>query len=335
MIEFPWAEPPETGASEAVAPGIRWVRMPLPFRLDHVNCWLLGEGDTAVLIDTGLGTRSTRKVWQALFRAQMPGQLLVTHFHPDHMGLAGWFHEQGLSLLGSAVETDIAREIWAIEDEQYGRYYADWYQRNGLPDHAVTAVKALGNSYRKGVHEPPPADIWEHLDEDASVNLGGIEFTVLNGRGHAPAMLMLYSAKLKLLIAADQVLPSITPNVSLMLNARDPDPLSSFLQCCKSLKDLPIDTLVLPSHGLPFRGLHDRLDALINHHDKRLAEVRLACQSAKTPYALFDLLFGRKLDAQQMSFALGESLAHLVHLESKGELERFEEGGLLHFQRVN
>ena len=152
----------------------------------------------------------------------MPGQLLVTHFHPDHMGLAGWFHEQGLSLLGSAVETDIAREIWAIEDEQYGRYYADWYQRNGLPDDAVTAVKALGNSYRKGVHEPPPADIWEHLDEDASVNLGGIEFTVLNGRGHAPAMLMLYSAKLKLLIAADQVLPSITPNVSLMLNARDP-----------------------------------------------------------------------------------------------------------------
>jgi len=131
-------------------------------------------------------------------------------------------------------------------------------------------------------------------------------------------MLMLYSAKLKLLIAADQVLPSITPNVSLMLNARDPDPLSSFLQCC------------------PFRGLHERLDALISHHDKRLAEVRLACQSAKTPYALFDLLFGRKLDAQQMSsFALGESLAHLVHLESKGELERLEEDGLLLFQQVN
>lgn len=335
MIEFPWSQPPETGSSKVVAPGIRWVRMPLPFRLDHVNCWLLGDGDNAVLIDTGLGTLKTRELWESVLQVSMPSQLLVTHFHPDHMGLAGWFHEQGLSLLGSEVETAIAREIWAVDDTQYGQFYADWYQRNGLPDDVISAVKTVGNTYRKGVHEPPPADAWAHLLEGASVNLGGLDFTVLSGRGHAPAMLMLYSAAMGLLIAADQVLPSITPNVSLMPNARDPDPLSSFLRCCEALKALPSETLVLPSHGLPFRGLHERLDALLRHHDTRLQEVSQACQRAQTPYALFDVLFGRKLDAQQMSFALGESLAHLVHLETKGELKRFEDDGLMHFQRAH
>jgi len=334
MIEFPWSDPPETGGIKVVAPGIRWVRMPLPFRLDHVNCWLIGEGREAMLIDTGIGNTATLEVWQSIFEESLPGHLLATHFHPDHMGLASWFHRQGIQLIGSEIETRLSRDIWALSDQQYGEHYAEWYRENGLPAEAVSVVQRIGNSYRKGVHEPPPADAWQYLDVGKAVTLAGQEFTVMIGHGHAPAMLMLYSAALGVLIAADQVLPSITPNVSLMPMSQDADPLSSFLSDCALLKALPKDTLVLPSHGLPFRGLHSRLDQLLAHHEERLGEVMYACQSPQTPYALFEVLFGRKLDAQQMSFALGESLAHLVHLERKGKLLRYEEDGLQYFRGV-
>jgi len=317
MIEFPWSEPPDSGQMTVVAPGIRWIRLPLPFRLDHVNCWLLGNGKDTVLVDTGLGTPVGINLWQETLGENVPGHVLVTHYHPDHMGLAGWFHEQGSQLIGSEIEIAMADEICAFSDAQYGEIYANWYRSNGLPDEAATTVKSLGNVYRKGIYPFPDAATWNLLE--------------LIGHGHAPAMLMLYCETLGLLIAADQVLPSITPNVSLMPKGGDADPLASFLKDCQALKSLPANTLVLPSHGLPFRGLHSRLDSLLVHHAKRLDEVAAACQIAKTPYALFDVLFGKKLDAQQMSFALGESLAHLVHLEHKGELERYETNGQTHF----
>ena len=142
---------------------------------------------------------------------------------------------------------------------------------------------------------------------------------------------MLHDAADGLLIAADQVLPRISPNVSLMPRNPDPDPLASFLDSLAALRALPADTLVLPSHGLPFRGLHARLEVLARHHAERLEQVRDACREPRTAHALFPLLFARELDAQQLSFALGESLAHLVHLERRGELERLREGSVQRF----
>jgi len=172
------------------------------------------------------------------------------------------------------------------------------------------------------------------LEEGELVVLGGHEYKVMIGRGHAPHMIMLYRASDHVLIAADQVLPSITPNVSVMPREGDSNPLKSFLDSLLRLRELPEDTLVLPSHGDPFRGLWVKLDALAAHHEERLEEVLNACRTLQSAFDLFGVLFRRELDAQQTSFALGESLAHLHFLESKGQLRREVRDGVDCFIRA-
>jgi glyoxylase-like metal-dependent hydrolase (beta-lactamase superfamily II) len=247
------------------------------------------------------------------------------------MGLAGWFYEAGCMLYGSAVEASQARQVWSIADEEYGEIQAAWYAANELPDSVVAAVRSRANSYRRIVHSPPPAEAWTLLAPGQSVQLGGEEYQVLTGRGHAPDMLMLFRARDQVLLSADQILPGISPNVSCMPRLQDQNPLHSFLSTLNELKSLPEETLVLPSHGIPFRGLHARIDALRLHHEQRLHDVLHACREPVSAHDLFHLLFRRTLDAQQMSFALGESLAHLHYLEHEGEIVRQIDHGTARF----
>ncbi|MGQ7844097.1 MBL fold metallo-hydrolase [Granulosicoccus sp. 3-233] len=338
-LEFPFDSSPEPHESRLICESIRWQRLPLPFALDHVNCWLLGEPGKQVLVDTGVDLPGSREQWQLHFGqagdsiASPPESLLVTHFHPDHSGLAGWFAKAGSRLYGSAVEVGLSRMLCNIDDEHYGDFYADWYASNGLDAARVEAVRRNANTYRRIVHQPPEDAAWTFLRDSQSVELGGEHYAVMIGRGHAPDMLMLYRERDHVLIAADQILPSISPNVSVMPRLQDPNPLESFLQTLDSLKRLPADTLVLPSHGLPFRGLHARIAALEAHHQARLDEVWQACAEPASAHDLFGVLFRRELDAQQMSFALGESLAHLHHLENAGRLQRSLDDGVVRFRQ--
>ena len=337
-LEFVADAPPAAGTRVRVADGIDWVRQPLPFALDHVNCWLLGAaggadeaiGDDATLVDTGIASERGRALWREALGGARPERLLVTHFHPDHAGLAGDFAAAGATLLGSAVEIGVVERLWHIPDADYGSAYADWYAVHGLPVASVERARAVGNGYRRIVAEPPPTARWRTLAEGEEVALGERRFRVLVGRGHAPDMLLLHDPSDGVLIAADQVLPTISPNVSIMPLTLDTDPLASFLRTLEALRALPSDTLVLPSHGRPFRGLHARLDALAAHHEARLAALRAAAREPLTAFALFPALFSRELDAQQLSFALGETLAHLAHGE---RFERLERDGLALWRR--
>lgn len=333
--EFLFDFVPGPAESTAVCEDIQWIRLPLPFALDHVNCWLLGEPGQQVLVDTGVASARSRALWQLHWGsdggeglARAPEKLLVTHFHPDHAGLAGWFSEAGAELIGSAIEMDLSRSLWSVDDADYGEHYARWYTANGLPEEQIAAVGNNPNTYRMIVSEPPAETSWTWLCEGQNVELGGAQYRVMIGRGHAPDMVMLYRETDHVLIAADQILPSISPNVSVMPRLADRNPLQSFLDTLERLKTLPADTLVLPSHGMPFRGLHARIDVLESHHEDRLAEVYEACRQPASAFDMFRVLFRRKLDAQQTSFALGESLAHLHYLEKKGALVRQERGGV-------
>lgn len=333
-MKFEFETAPGPAVVQYACEGIRWCRMPLPFALDHVNCWLLGESDQLVLIDGAVNSKKTRELWSSVFSQTggWPGHHLVTHFHPDHMGLAGWFESKGCEqFYGSKIETDIAHTLSNASDQEYAEVYRDWYTINGLPEEVVSVVCENGNTYRRVVHQPPIASKWRLLQEAQNITLAEREYEVIIGRGHAPDMIMLYRKDDHVLIAADQVLPSISPNVSVMPRIKELNPLHSFLQSLEQLKVLPEDTLVLPSHGLPFRGLHGRLQALIEHHDVRLEQVRNACAEPQTAHELFEVLFRRKLDAQQTSFALGESLAHLHYLEHHGQIQRLDEKGLTRF----
>lgn len=340
-LTFPVVDKPVDGRGVQVAESIEWFRLPLPFALNHVNCWLLGEPGEQVLVDTGIANDCTKSRWHDNLSHLCTGdsapaveKLLVTHFHPDHTGLAGWFKQAGSQLMGSRPETEFSRQIWHIDDHDYADFYAQWYRGNGLPDSAVKMVEKNLNTYKKLVFEPPVLQDWTYLEEGQHVALGGHDYEVLVGRGHAPHMIMLYRATDHVLIAADQVLSSITPNVSVMPGSRDANPLRSFLDTLLRLRELPEDTLVLPSHGEPFRGLWAKLDFFALHHEQRLAEVLAACDTPQSACDLFGVLFRRQLDTQQTSFALGESLAHLHYLEEKGHVLRQVSNGLIKFNRT-
>ena len=340
-MDFKFKAPPAISQSLQVCEGIRWIYVPLPFALDHVNCWLLGDepgaANDAVLIDTGVDNTQTRTLWKTFWSqtGYWPRNLLVTHYHPDHIGLAGWFELNGCeNFLGSEKEIEFAKSIWQVGDQDYVQLYAQWYRANGLPEKTIAEVRHSGNAYRGKVHAPPKHNPWHKLAEGQTLELAGRQYTVMIGRGHAPDMIMLFRSDDNVLIAADQVLPGISPNVSIMPRVQDANPLDSFLKTLKHLESLPDDTLVLPSHGLPFYGLKERLKALQDHHAERLDIVLSACAEPCTAFELFPVLFHRALDAQQTAFALGESLAHLHHLEHKGLIQRLSDAGLDRFQRI-
>jgi len=333
-LSFAFAEPPPPGQRTQIVPGVEWIRLPLPFALDHVNCWYLHGGGDTCLVDTGLETRETLDCWSKVTDdLGWPQKLLVTHFHPDHSGLAGWFAEKGAQVLSSEIEWNIVKRLNTIATSDYQQFYVQWYQRNAVPQDYIDVVKSAGNTYT--AKTVPPPDHCEYLSDGQNIELAGRQYEVICGQGHSPDMLMLYSAADNLLIAADQVLPSITPNISLTPNTDDPNPLQSFLSCLERLTKLPEQTLVLPSHGLPFIGLHERVADLIEHHRARLGEIEQALNVPKTASDLFSLLFRRKLDHQQMSFALGETLAHLSYLENQSRVAQTEQHGVRYFRTVN
>jgi len=314
-LDYPYSTL-ESNQHRTLIDGIDWVRVSVPWALDHVNCWVLSD----VLIDTGIQSKKTQAVWQDYFGKTLPKQVLVTHYHPDHSGLAGWFHEQGAALLSHSIEVSVMHSIWQTDTDAYVQGFADWYRRNGVSEDNIAPLSMIGHGYRKTVAALPAAKEWTQLESGDDIELGGRKFKVMVGRGHAPSMVMLFCEDEKLLIAADQILPRISPNVSVMPGSPDQNPLASFLESLDALSALPEDTLVLPSHGDPFYGLHARIHQLTSHHVERLDRLRKSCTEPVTAAAVLPVLFERKLDAQQLSFALGEALAHLRYLVELGEL---------------
>ncbi len=313
---------------------IGWIYMPLPFALDHVNLWLLGDPDEGPLaiVDTGIQSGKSKAMWQDLLATtRKPTELLITHYHPDHIGLAGWMVEQlGCSCYMSAQEIDQARMAHAASDEDFASGQTTWYRRHGLDAERITEVSSLGNTYRPIVSGLPQDVVL--LSAGETVSLGGIEWQVMTGGGHSAEQICLYSQQLNVLISADQVLPRITPNISLVWYKHGGDPLATFLSSLDMFRDLPEDVIVLPSHGLPFRGLHPRIAHLREHHEERL---ELILRSAKQPVTASDLmpvLFRRELDPRQLMFAMGECLSHLRLLTNSGQLITESIEGVDHFR---
>lgn len=326
LIERPQA-PPAPGHAVAIAPGVLWLRMPLPFALDHINLWALEDGDGWTLVDTGIANDETRALWRDLLAGDLAGRpvrrLICTHFHPDHMGLSGWLTETlACPLWAPLGEWAFGRQLAALSDQAFAELSAALYRRAGCDDALMEAVRRRGNVYRRRVGEHPNALV--RLRPGQAVTIGGREWRVVTGLGHSPEHAGLWSPEADILISGDQVLPRISPNVSVWPSEPDEDPLSLFLDSLRAWRGTVLDSvLVLPSHGRPFTGLHGRIDALLHHHDDRLDETVALCRDqAMTAADLVPHLFHRPLDEHQIFFAIGETLAHLHHLERQGRLIR-------------
>lgn len=318
------------------APGIRLVRLPLPFALDHINVWLLADKDSETrdgwtLVDTGIASNLTRALWEQVIVRHMDGlpalRLLVTHFHPDHVGLADWLCQRfDIPLAMSRSEWLLAQlnsRPPAAMDQQIANHF---YTRAGLSPEQVANLTARVGAYRQGVPAVPA--IFQRLRDGQMLDIGGRGWQVICSGGHSPEHVCLFDSNAHILIAGDMVLPRISPNISVWPAEPAADPLSEYLAGLARLRQLPADTLVLPSHGQPFTGLRERIDELVNHHQERLAEIRTACSGPGCSVAdITQLLFRRPLDTHQLSFAVGEALAHLNHLVGQGLLHRKEQAG--------
>lgn len=336
-LRYPHEAPPPRGTTLEVAPGIHWVRMPLPFALDHINLWLLEDGEGITLVDCGLGSQLTHDIWAEVLAGWLPQRplkrIVVTHFHPDHIGLAGRLaDEHRVPVLMTLGEFMAAHAIWqqlpGFDIETMARHFAS----HGLSAAVCDALRAYGNRYRKGAPTLPAS--FQRLFDGASLEIGGRAWRVVCGHGHSPEHASLYCAEAGVLISGDMVLPRISTNVGVHAAVPDDDALAEFLDALARLSALPQDTLVLPSHGLPFYGLQTRIAALGAHHEERCAELLAAMDEPRTAAELLPVLFGRPLDTFQTMFAMGEAIAHLNHVLHKTQVRKMEASdGIIRFVR--
>lgn len=325
---YPLPRVPSPGEALPVADGVYWLRMPLPFALDHINLWLLADGAGWTLVDCGYTSDATRELWEQVVERHLEGRpvtrVIATHFHPDHVGMAWWLTRRFAAPLWMTRAEFLTAHLVREGTAGYGREpLLALFRRHGLDEMRLSALGERPGNYRRGVPELPLA--YQPIAEAEILSIGGRPWRVIVGRGHAPEHACLYCEPLGLLISGDMVLPKISTNVSVWPNEPDADPLSLFLSSLERLRELLSDTLILPSHGSVFQGLALRIAELKSHHRRRLAELAAACRRPRTAAELLPVLFPRELDNHQLFFAIGEAIAHLNFLWHRGGLARTQD----------
>jgi glyoxylase-like metal-dependent hydrolase (beta-lactamase superfamily II) len=332
---------PAPGGTLEIAPGVRWLRMRLPFALDHINLWLLRDRwqdrDGWAIVDCGIADDATRAAWEQVFEHELEGlpvlRVIVTHMHPDHIGLAHWLTERwGCDLWISATDWNAARLASQSTTGFGGEAAASHFARHGLTDPAaLDKVRRRSNYFASMVPAVPARH--HRLMDGQLLRIGAHTWRCHAGYGHAPEHISLHCEALGVMISGDMVLPRISTNVSVVDLEPEADPLTLYLDSIERLRALPPDTLVLPAHGRPFTGLHTRIGQLQDHHEARFADVMAACAARPTSAAeLLPVLFRRPLDLHQTTFAMGEAIAHLHALWFQGRVTRIAgDDGVLRF----
>ena len=337
-LVFPFgAYAPEPGTLAEVAPGVLWMRSPLPFALNHINLYVLDAGDHWVIVDTGVASPDIKAQWRAALEGPLAGKpvgrIIVTHYHPDHVGLAGWLAKKsGAPLAMTRGEYMLARVLTLDVRPEPPEEALHFHRRAGWSDDQVEALRARGwGGFARGV-APLPAG-FQRLREGDVLTIGQRRWTVVTGAGHSPEHACLLSDD-GILIAGDQVLPRITSNVSVYPTEPLADPLGEWLDSLAKLKGLPEATRVLPSHNEPFDGLHLRLDALADDHHRKLDALETRIVEPATAAETFATLFRRPIGDNERGMATGEALAHLHWLERRGRAVRLADADADRFTRA-
>ena len=345
-LSYPFGDTlPAVGELHEVVPGVFWLRMVLPFALNHINLWLLADESASgepgwCIIDCGIANDATRGAWDAIFAQYCQDRpvlrVLATHCHPDHIGNAAWLCERWqVPLWASSSEYAFARMMSAGLPGVDGVAALPHFEHHGLTDPALLeAMRSRRNYYPSLVPDVPHA--FTRLADQQSVRIGANSWRVITGFGHSPEHVALYCEQLGVLISGDMVLPRISTNVSVFAIEPDGNPLRQYLDSLHKFDDLPETTLVLPSHGKPFYGLATRIAQLQAHHAERLDEVRIACQKDQSAADIIPIMFRRELDPHQRSFAMGEAIAHLQLLHFEGELcRKLDPDGVIRYRKMS
>jgi len=338
-LTYPFAAAPEPGQAIEVAPGVRWLRMRLPMAaLNHINVWALHDDGGWTLVDTGMDTPDTVASWQGAFAGALAPhpvvRVICTHMHPDHIGMAGWLTRQhGCRLWTTRLEYVTCRMLVADTGREAPADGVRFYHAAGWDDSALEHYRARFGGFGKAVYALP--DSYRRVVDGEELRIGGRAWRAVVGHGHSPEHLCLHCPELQVLISGDQVLPRITSNVSVFPTEPDADPLTDWLESLASIKQrVSDDVLVLPSHNEPFRGLHARLDALIDGHEDQLDRLLAELATPRRAVDVFSLLFRRRVGVEMLSMATGESVAHLNCLMHRGLAAReVDAAGVVWYRR--
>ena len=335
---YPWGRwTPAPGQLHEVAPGVLWLRMPLPIALNHINLWVLDDGDGWAIVDTGFKSEVCKDVWRAAFDGSLAGrrvtQVIGTHYHPDHIGLAGWLcHKHGAPLVMTLGEYLLARvltlDVAPAPPDSAVRFYA----RSGWPRAAIERMAGQQwGRFASAVSRLPIG--FARVRAGDVLSIGGRDWRIVVGSGHSPEHACLVCDELGLMIAGDQLLPRITSNVSVYPTEPDADPLGEWIDSLDRLEALDAGLRVLPAHGEPYDGLRDRTQQLRQHHFDKLDALDAFCDVPRTAFESFGTLFGRPIKDDEIMMATGEALSHLHYLERRGRLRRVADADADRFVR--
>lgn len=335
-IAFPFAPPAPDGSAVEVAPGVLWLRMPMPMQLDHINVYLLDDGDGWFIVDTGLHTADCKARWEAVAASRLAGRplkgLICTHFHYDHAGLASWLMERfGIPLWMTYGEYFTMRALGERLPDPPPEGLVDFHRRAGMPAERIARMLA---GLRRDPFMPPQPQSFRRLRAGDRMRIGGRTWQIIVGEGHSPEHACLYCADDAILIAGDQLLPRITSNVLVSSVEPEGNPLQLWFDSLDRLERLAPETLVLPSHERVFRGLQPRVAELRAHHRQQFALLvaALAERQRLSAFEAMQVLFARPLSPAEDMMALGETVAHLSWLRYAGEIVRvLDEDGVCRF----
>ena len=324
--------PPREGEAVDVAPGVLWMRLPLPMALDHVNVYALDDGAAWTIVDTGMDSRRTRAIWQALLDGPLAGRpvtrVIVTHHHPDHVGLAGWFQAQGATLLTTRTAWLLARMLVLDERPLPGPEQMAFWRAAGM-EADLLAARSLERPFNFADCVAPMPLGYTRISQGDVLRIGPRRWQVHIGHGHAPDHAVLFSLDDPLVLGGDQLLPSISPNLGVYATEPAADPLGEWIDSCEAFQAVARDDhLVLPGHKLPYTGLPLRLSQMIENHHAALARLRAHLAQEQTAVGCFPALFRRQIGPADYGLALVESVAHLNYLQARGQVTRTDRDGV-------
>ena len=337
-LTFPFDDAPKAGTTREVSPGIRWLRMPMPGALDHINLYLIEDVDGWYIVDCGVDDDIVRQHWLTIFENELADKpvkgVIATHNHPDHIGQAFWLvdHCKVPFYISRGEYLQACMDFQASQPQMLW-HFSQYIKSAGLIVSDLKETQTRFEAFRPVIKMPP---FYTRLQEGNELIINDRVWRVIIGRGHSPEHACLYCDALGVLISGDQVLPNITPNISVWPTEPEDNPLGDYLESLPRFKQLPKSTFVLPAHRLPFYGLAERSRQLIQHHEVKLDELELACKTPKTVIQLIKVIFSRYIDDEfQFTMAFGETLAHVNYLLVTERIEVSEiRDGVKYFSSV-
>ncbi|MDX2425781.1 MAG: MBL fold metallo-hydrolase [Cycloclasticus sp.] len=327
-LQYPISSKPEFGVPLEVSEGIFLLKMPIPYALDHINLWLLRDNSGWTIVDSGYYSEEAAALWDKVLTGFCDNQpiqkIVITHFHPDHVGMAQWLANKTMAPIHmSQIEYLTAHMACQTHSEPQKASRQQYFKRFGLTQEQLEGLQGRIGGYVNGVPEAPIA--YHRMVDTESLSINNETWSLLQFSGHSPGHICLFNAERKILISGDQILPSISPNISVNFNETEADPLADYLSSLTKLATLDKDTLVLPAHGRTFIGVQERSNTLTQGHLDSLEQLRAFCQTPRTGLEVIEEMFGNRLSIFNLSLATGEAMAHLNYLIGTAEISRSDE----------